>query len=126
MGPRTSSSAWSDGGAQTHTIVADASGELHRHLPGAAGRAGHLPGGHAAGTGPGDDHLDDRRPRRQPGAIRTRPRAYGSATALDRTLVTRHSVTITGLARKSQYFFQVLSRDGVGNLASATGTFTTK
>ena len=37
---------------------------------------------------------------------------YGSATPLDRTLVTSHSVTITGLARKAQYFFQVLSRDG--------------
>ena len=47
--------------------------------------------------------------------------AYGSATPLDRTLVTSHSVTVNGLARKTQYFFQVLSRDGVGNLSSATG-----
>ena len=51
---------------------------------------------------------------------------YGSATPLDRTLVTGHSVTITGLARKAQYFFQVLSRDAVGSLSSATGSFRTK
>jgi hypothetical protein len=55
-----------------------------------------------------------------------RTQAYGSSTALDRTLVTNHSVTITGLARKTQYFFQVLSRDGVGSLSSATGSFGTK
>ena len=52
--------------------------------------------------------------------------AYGGTTALDRTLVTSHSVTINGLARKAQYFFQVLSRDAVGNLSSATGSFRTK
>ena len=52
--------------------------------------------------------------------------AYGSSTAVDRTLVTSHSVTITGLARKAQYFFQVLSRDAAGSLSSATGNFRTK
>jgi hypothetical protein len=52
--------------------------------------------------------------------------AYGSSTPLDRTLVSNHSVTITGLARKTQYFFQVLSRDAVGSLSSATGNFRTK
>jgi hypothetical protein len=51
---------------------------------------------------------------------------YGSSTALNRTLVTDHSVTIRGLARKAQYFFQVLSRDAVGTLSSATGSFRTK
>ncbi len=30
---------------------------------------------------------------------------YGSTTALDRTLVTTHSVTITGLSRRVDYFF---------------------
>ena len=63
--------SWSDGGAQTHTHRGQRERDLHRHLPGADGRAGHLPGGRAAGTGPGDDHLDHRRPRRQPGALRT-------------------------------------------------------
>jgi Purple acid Phosphatase, N-terminal domain len=52
--------------------------------------------------------------------------AYASSTPLDRTLASNHSVTITGLARRSQYFFQVLSRDGVGNLSAATGSFRTK
>ena len=52
--------------------------------------------------------------------------AYASSTPLDRTLVSNHSVTVTGLARKSQYFFQVLSRDSVGSLSSATGSFSTK
>ncbi len=52
--------------------------------------------------------------------------AYGSATPLDRTLVTSHSMIITGLSRKASYLFQVLSRDGVGNLSSATGSFSTK
>jgi hypothetical protein len=35
-------------------------------------------------------------------------------------------VTITGLSRRTQYFFQVLSRDGVGLLSSAVGSFRTK
>jgi chitodextrinase len=52
--------------------------------------------------------------------------AYSSATPLDRTLATDHSVTITGLARKTTYFFQVLTRDAAGNLSSATGSFRTK
>jgi len=51
---------------------------------------------------------------------------YGSATAVDRTLDTTHSVTITGLSRRTDYFFQVLSRDAVGSLSSATGSFRTK
>ena len=52
--------------------------------------------------------------------------AYGSSTALDRTLVRNHSVTITGLARKTPYFFQVLSRDAIGSLSSGSGSFTTR
>ena len=51
---------------------------------------------------------------------------YGSATAVDRTWATTHSVTITGLSRRANYFFQVLSRDGVGTLSSATSSFRTK
>jgi hypothetical protein len=51
---------------------------------------------------------------------------YGSTTPLDRTLVTGHSVTITGLARRTLYAFQVLSRDAAGQLSSATGNFRTK
>ena len=51
---------------------------------------------------------------------------YGSTTPLDRTLVTSHSVTITGLSRRTPYMFQVLSRDTSGHLSSATGSFTTR
>jgi hypothetical protein len=39
--------------------------------------------------------------------------------------VTDHSVTLTGLARRTTYVFQVLSCDAAGNLSSATGTFRT-
>jgi chitodextrinase len=52
--------------------------------------------------------------------------SYGSTTSLDRTLVTNHSVTITGLARKTQYHFQVVSNDASGNPSSFPGRFTTK
>jgi len=52
--------------------------------------------------------------------------AYGSTTVLDRTLVTSHSVTITGLARKTQYHFQVVSKDASGDPSSFPGRFTTK
>ncbi len=51
---------------------------------------------------------------------------YGSSTSLNRTLVTSHSVSISGLARKQQYFFQVLSRDATGNLSSSAQSFRTK
>lgn len=51
---------------------------------------------------------------------------YGSATAVDATLVTSHSQTITGLAPSTAYHFQVKSVDGASNAAtSADGTFTT-
>jgi hypothetical protein len=53
-------------------------------------------------------------------------RTFGSTTPLDRTLVTADSVTITGLARRAAYMFQVLSRDAAGHLSSATGSFRTK
>ena len=51
---------------------------------------------------------------------------YGSSTPLDRTLVTSHSVTITGPRSQDAVLFQVLSRDATGNLSSATGSFRTK
>jgi hypothetical protein len=51
---------------------------------------------------------------------------YGSTTAQDRMLKTQHSVYISGLARKADYFFQILSRDGVDNLGTAQGSFRTK
>jgi len=52
--------------------------------------------------------------------------AYGSETTLDPTLVTSHSVDLTGLIAGATYHFRVKSRDVAGNLSvSADGTFTT-
>ena len=117
---------WSDGGAQTHSIVAGAAPATYTATyqvrPG-----GPVISQVVARPGPGRVTITWTTDVPADSQVQYGPTtAYSSATALDRTLVTRHSVTINGLARKSQYFFQVLSRDGVGNLASATGTFTTK
>ncbi len=46
--------------------------------------------------------------------------AYGSTTPIDATLVTSHSVTIAGLTPGTLYHFEVLSMDGVGNLATSS------
>ncbi|MDD1679225.1 MAG: Ig-like domain-containing protein, partial [Methanomicrobiales archaeon] len=43
--------------------------------------------------------------------------AYGSTTSLNSNLATSHSVLLTGLAANTSYHYQVLSRDGTGNLA---------
>jgi len=43
--------------------------------------------------------------------------AYGSASALDATLVTVHTVSLAGLTDGTLYHVAVLSRDGAGNLA---------
>jgi hypothetical protein len=52
--------------------------------------------------------------------------AYGTTTTLDTSMVTAHSVTLSGLAPSTAYHYRVLSRDGSGNLVtSADGTFTT-
>jgi len=52
--------------------------------------------------------------------------AYGSLTTLDGSLVTAHSVLVSGLTANTTYHYRVLTRDGTGNLTtSADGTFTT-
>jgi hypothetical protein len=52
--------------------------------------------------------------------------AYGSLSPLVSTLVTSHSVTLTGLSASTTYHYQAMSRDSQGNLATAGGfTFTT-
>jgi Dockerin type I domain/Purple acid Phosphatase, N-terminal domain/Fibronectin type III domain len=52
--------------------------------------------------------------------------AYASTTTLNSSLVTSHSVTLTGLAASTTYHYQVRSRDAAGNLAtSADLTFAT-
>jgi len=52
--------------------------------------------------------------------------AYGSVTALATSLVTNHSVTLSGLTAGSVYHFRVHSKDSAGNEAqSGDSTFTT-
>ena len=52
--------------------------------------------------------------------------SYGSTTTLDPTLVTAHSVTITGLAPSTTYNWRVRSMDAAGNeTVSANSTFAT-
>jgi glucose/arabinose dehydrogenase/PKD repeat protein len=117
--------SWSDGGAQTHNVVANASGSYAAMYQVRLG--GPVISQVTARPGPGrvtitwttDIPADSQ-------VEYGLTRDYGSTTALDRNLETNHSVTISPLARKTQYLFEVLSRDGVGNLASATGSFRTK
>ena len=52
--------------------------------------------------------------------------AYGSSTTLDPTLVTAHSVALTGLAPNTTYNYRVRSIDAAGNeRVSANSTFKT-
>jgi chitodextrinase len=52
--------------------------------------------------------------------------AYGQATALNATLVTSHSVGLSGLAASTLYHYRVKSKDAAGNLAASEDfTFTT-
>ena len=52
--------------------------------------------------------------------------AYGSSTPLNSTLVTSHSVTLSGLPASTPWHYRVKSRDAAGHLAvSADFTFTT-
>src|SRR3989449_3415347 len=52
--------------------------------------------------------------------------SYGSATTLDPTLGTSHTVTVGGLTGSTTYHYRVKSKDASGNLAaSSDSTFTT-
>jgi glucose/arabinose dehydrogenase len=117
--------SWSDGGAQTHTIVANTPATYSATYGVRTG--GPVITQVTARPGPGRVTITWTTDVPADSQVQYGPTpAYGSATAVDRTLVTAHSVTITGLSRKADYFFQVLSRDGVGLLSSATGSFRTK
>ena len=53
--------------------------------------------------------------------------AYGSTSALNSTLVSSHSVKLSGLTRLTTYHYRVLSRNASGTLAvSGDFTFITK
>ncbi len=52
--------------------------------------------------------------------------AYGSTTTLNTTLVTTHSVTLSGLSANTLYHYEVVSKDAAGNITISTDrTFTT-
>jgi glucose/arabinose dehydrogenase len=117
--------SWSDGGAQTHTIVANAGGSYVGTYQVRVG--GPVISQVATRPGPGRVVITWTTDVPADGQVQYgATTSYGSSTPLDRTLGTSHSLTISGLARKAQYFFQVLSRDATGNLSSATGSFRTK
>jgi glucose/arabinose dehydrogenase/PKD repeat protein len=117
--------AWSDGGAQTHTVVAGASGSYTATYQ--LRSSGPVISQVTARPGPGRVTITWTTDIPADSQVLYGPTtSYGSATPLDRTLVTSHTVTINGLARKTRYFFQVISRDAVGTPSSAVGFFTTK
>jgi hypothetical protein len=117
--------SWSDGGAQTHNIVANASTSYTATYRVREG--GPVITQLSARPGPGRVTITWTTDVPADSQVRYGPTtSYGSSTAVDRNLVTAHSVTITRLSRRTDYFFQVLSRDGVGSLSSATGSFRTK
>lgn len=52
--------------------------------------------------------------------------AYGQSSTLNSSLITSHSVVLTGLSANTTYNYRVKSRDGAGNLATGVNqTFTT-
>jgi glucose/arabinose dehydrogenase/PKD repeat protein len=117
--------SWSDGGAQTRTITANAPASYvatYQVRPG-----GPVISQVVARPGPGRVTITWATdvPADSQVQYGVSP-SYGSTTSLDRTLVTNHSVTITGLARRTQYHFQVVSNDASGNPSSFPGRFTTK
>jgi glucose/arabinose dehydrogenase len=117
--------SWSDGGAQTHNLVAAAAGSYEATYQVRPG--GPVISQVATREGPGRATITWTTDIPADSQVQYGPTtAHGSTTPLDRTLVTSHSVTITGLARKAQYFFQVLSKDAFGSLSSAAGSFRTK
>jgi glucose/arabinose dehydrogenase/PKD repeat protein len=117
--------SWSDSGAQTHSIVANATGSYNATYQVRLG--GPVITQVAARPGPGRVTITWTTDVPADSQVQFgQSTSYGSATPLDRTLRTSHSVTITNMTRKATYFFQVLSRDTIGSLSSRTGSFTTK
>ena len=117
--------SWSDGGAQTHSVVA--SGTASRVATYQVRTGGPVISQLSARPGPGRVTITWTTdvPADSQVAYGTTP-AYGSTTPLDRTLATSHSVTIANLSRRTTYAFQVMSRDAAGRLSAAPGTFRTK
>ena len=118
-------SNWSDGGAASHLVTADASRTL---------TATYTPDP----TGPGITNL----------AIKTTPDratitwttsrpalhslAYGTdrntmtSTPFSRTLTTEHSIVLSNLSRRTTYQFDVINRDAADRVSTTSGAFRTK
>ena len=115
--------SWSDGGAQTHTVVANspatytAAFEIDITVPIT---------NVIVRPGPGRVTISWSTNEPTDSQVKYGVTGYANETPLDRELSTQHSVTINGLARKTTYIFQVLSHDATGHLGSAEGTFRTK
>jgi glucose/arabinose dehydrogenase/PKD repeat protein len=116
--------SWSDGGAQSHEIVADAPGSYVATYRVRLG--GPVISHVVARPGPTRVTITWRTDVPADSEVRYGTTTDYGSTTFDRELRSDHSMTITGLARKTTYFFQVLSRDASGNLSSATGSFRTK
>jgi len=117
---------WSDGGAQTHSVVANQPSTYTATF--ALDTTGPVISNVNTRPGPGTVTISwtTNEPADHQVEYRRTTEASWSSTPLDRTLRTQHSVAISGLARKTMYQFQILSRDATGNLGTSSGSFKTK
>ena len=115
-------SAWSDGGAQQHNIVAPATAITYTASFGmvvSAVAATAVTSSGATVTWTTDQPSDSQ-------VEYGTTTAYGSATPLNGTAVTSHSVLLTGLAAGTLYHYRVKSTSSTGQLVtSGDFTFTT-
>ncbi|HEY9377223.1 MAG TPA: PQQ-dependent sugar dehydrogenase [Jiangellaceae bacterium] len=115
--------SWSDGGAQSHSVVANspttyvATYAIDTTVPIT---------NVIVRPGPGRVTISWSTNEPTDSQVRYGVTGYTNETPLDRELGTQHSVSINGLARRTTYVFQILSRDATGNLGSAEGSFRTK
>ncbi|HEY0680778.1 MAG TPA: PQQ-dependent sugar dehydrogenase [Steroidobacter sp.] len=116
--------SWSDGGAQTHNITASASGSRVATYQVRTG--GPVITNVVARPGPNRVTITWITDVPAHSQVDYGPTpSYGSSIE-NRELVTNHTITIIGLARKTQYYFLVRSRDAVGSESTAAGSFRTK
>jgi glucose/arabinose dehydrogenase len=118
--------SWSDGGGQSHNIVASAAATYTATYTTDAPplisniRAQGISGTRATVTWTTDEPADTQ-------VEYGTTTAYGASSPLDPSLVTGHQQRLTGLSPNTLYHYRVKSRDAAGNLAvSEDRTLTTK
>jgi len=118
--------SWSDGGAQTHTVIANAVATYTSTFRDITAplisniRVSAITTSAATITWTTNETATSR----VEYGLTT---AYGSTTTLDSTLVTSHSVRLTGLRSGTTYHYRVISTDAAGNVTvSGDRTFKTK